>query len=192
MATQVVIPAATSHTETWSSPPTITLPSDFQIHSQDGRLKQKQQPATTTKPPTLGVLSAFSGTFAGHGFNLIFRPNSANGTTFPIAVKPPPPAVPNDNVLEINLTSETLSFSPSIGSVPNRGFGGQGDIFLNGVPYVQAISDVSDPATGKADAKPCAIHFEPGLWMHVPATTNDPVQGESLVRMVSNLQDMIP
>jgi hypothetical protein len=69
--------------------------------------------------------------------------------------------------------------------VPNRGLEKQNDIFLNGVPYVQAISDVTNPATGKADGKATAIHFEPGLWMNVPATKTDPVLGESLVRMAS-------
>ena len=39
--------------------------------------------------------------------------------------------------------------------------------------------------TGDADGPPTAIHFEPGLWMHVPATTADPATGESLVRMAS-------
>lgn len=40
-------------------------------------------------------------------------------------------------------------------------------------------------ATGNADGPPTAIHFEPGLWMHIPATTADPAIGESLVRMAS-------
>ena len=47
-------------------------------------------------------------------------------------------------MLELNLTLETLSFSPSLGSVPNRGSGQQGDIFLTGSaaaggPNAQAI-----------------------------------------------------
>lgn len=50
---------------------------------------------------------------------------------------------------------------------------------------VQSISDVNNPTTGKSDGKPIGIHFEPGLWMHVPATKTDPVVGESLVRMAS-------
>lgn len=177
-----------------SSTATISLPSQFTIQSQDSRLKQ----ATATQVPAaapaaaltqvpLGILAKFTGTFAGTGFNLIFRPNSGppNGTTFPNPVNPPPPTVPSENVLELNLTTETLSFSAALGSVPNRGLGSQDDIFLNGIPYVQAISDVTNPATGKADGAPSGIHFEPGLWMHVPATNNDPVLGESLVRMAS-------
>jgi len=53
------------------------------------------------------------------------------------------------------------------------------------VPYVQTVSDVTNIQTGKADGSPAGIHWEPGLWMHVPATTVDPKVGESLVRMAS-------
>ena len=185
MAAQVTLLAATSPAKT--SPATITLPSEFKIDSQDSRLGHKTKLPTATPAIPLGVLANFTGTFAGTGFNLIFRPNSGppNGTTFPNPVNPPPPTPPSENVLELNLTTETLSFSNALGSVPNRGLEAQNDIFLNGVPYVQAISDVSNPATGKADGVPSGIHFEPGLWMHVPATTTDPVLGESLARMAS-------
>ena len=162
--------------------PTITLPSDFEIEPQDNRLKSKTtsvlSDTSATKPPPLGVLANFTGTFAGTGFNSIFRPENQQGQTFP--------ALSSDNVLELNLTTETLSFCHNVGNVPNRGSGAQADIFLNGVPYVQAINDVTNTTTGKADnPKPSPIHFEPGLWMHVPATTTDPVLGESLVRMGS-------
>jgi hypothetical protein len=136
----------------------------------------------------LGPLVNFTGEFAGRGFNMIFRPNSDAPTTtlFPNPLPPPPPpAVPNENVLELNLTTETLKFSDPLGNVPNRGLQAQNDIFLNSVPYVQAINDVTNPATGKADGPATGIHFEPGLWVHVPATKNVPVLGESLVRMAS-------
>ena len=93
--------------------------------------------------------------------------------------------MPNENVLELNLTTETLKFSDPLGNVPNRGLQVQNDIFLNSVPYVQAINDVTNPATGRADGPATGIHFEPGLWVHVPATKNVPVLGESLVRMAS-------
>ncbi len=53
------------------------------------------------------------------------------------------------------------------------------------MPYVQAINDVTNPATGKGDGEPTGIHFEPGLWMHVPATKNTPNLGATLVRMAS-------
>ena len=122
--------------------------------------------------PPLGALAAFTGTFAGRGFNTIFRPNLGSPTPLPN-----PAAGPNDNVLELNLTSETLSFSAPLGTVPNRGEV-QPDLFLNAVPYLQTISDVTDPA------QPVGIHFEPGLWLAVPATS-DPGEGPTLARMAS-------
>jgi len=128
--------------------------------------------AATAKVPGLGPLAAFTGTFQGNGFNTIFRPDNAKTPT-----KLPVPVSGSDNVLELNLTQETLSFSPSLGSVPNRGEV-QGDIFLNGVPYLQTISDVTVPS------QPIGIHFEPGLWMAVPSTT-DPREGGTLARMAS-------
>ncbi len=103
--------------------------------------------AVSSSVPSLGPLAAFTGTFHGSGFNTIFRPDNAN-TPLPV------PVSGSDNVLELNLTQETLSFSPSLGSVPNRGEV-QGDIFLNGVPYLQTISDVTVPS------QPVGIHFEP-------------------------------
>lgn len=168
-----------------AAPAAIRLPASFQI--DEIRFGQTPNVVASPAPPPLGVLANFTGHFAGTGFNTIFRPNSGppTTTTFPHPVQPPPPAPPSENVLELNLTTETLTFASSLGNVPNRGLEKQNDIFLNGVPYVQTISDVSNPATGKADGKPSGIHFEPGLWMNVPATKNTPVLGNSLVRMAS-------
>ena len=117
--------------------------------------------------PTQGLV------FAGKGFNTIFRPQSPKTpTNLPIKV-------PNsDNVLELNLTTETLSFAAPLGNVPNRGSGGQGDIFLNAVPYVQSIADVTSlPATG--------IHFEPGMWLAVPPTSVPAEAATIYTRMAS-------
>jgi hypothetical protein len=166
---------------------TINIPSDFHIHEIDGKYDPRLKSATVIPAPPLGVLANFTGEFAGTGFNTIFRPNSGppTTTTFPNPVSPAPPISPSENVLELNLTTETLTFSNSLGSVPNRGLEKQNDIFLNGVPYVQSVSDVTNTATGKADGTPTGIHFEPGLWMHVPSTTTNPTVGESLVRMGS-------
>jgi hypothetical protein len=145
----------------------LELPSDFKFDAVDAK-KVNVQPTT----PALGPLSHFKGTFTGNGFNTIFRPdNTVTPTPFPVA-----PIGPNDNVLELNLTNETLSFSAPLGSVPNRGFV-QGDAFLNGVPYLQTINDVTTGA-------PIGIHFEPGLWIIVPPT-NDPNEGSTLARMAS-------
>ena len=71
-------------------------------------------------PPSLGPLAAFTGAFRGSGFNLIFRPDSAKTPT-PLPI----PVTGSDNVLELNLTLETLSFAKGLGSVPNRGSNGQ-------------------------------------------------------------------
>ena len=158
---------------------TISLPSDFEIHGVTSKLLSREIP-TTPAPPLL-VLDNFKGTFAGNGLNTIFRPqSSATPTTFP-----KPPVGPPDNVLEVNLTTETLAFADALGSVPNRGLLDQGDIFLSGVPYVQTIQDVTNPDTGKADGPATGIHFEPGLWMRVPASTINPKQVEMLNRMAS-------
>jgi hypothetical protein len=171
----------------------ISLPPGFHFDEVDRKFQLQLEPALQSQQtlkvadpvsdPPLGVLSNFSGPFHGTGFNLIFRPNNTNTAPFPKPVHPAPPAVPSENTLELNLTQETLSFSEPIGNVPNRGLTSQKDIFLNGVPYLQVINDVTNTATGKADGQPTAIHFEPGLWMHVPATTDDPVLGESLARL---------
>jgi hypothetical protein len=174
MATQVIVAPPTSQADV--TVPTISLPPSYQIQPQDGKLNASPVPPGSTKPPPLGVLSNFTGSFAGTGFNLIFRPNSGD-TQFGPATHtnplPPPqiPNPPNENVLELNLTKESLVFAGTLGSVPNRGLEKQTDILLNGVPYTQSVADVTNTVSGKGDFQPpSAIHFEPGLWMHVPAT----------------------
>src|SRR5947199_7313432 len=72
--------------------------------------------AADVMPPDLGAISAFTGKFSGVGFNTIFRPqNIALSPT----LLPNPPQGPDDNVLELNLTEETLEFSSPLGTVPN-------------------------------------------------------------------------
>src|SRR5665213_2151357 len=117
----------------------IKLPDDFVF----GHLRADHAAAPASAPsPPLGPLAAFVGGWVGNGFNTIFRPDStASPTALPNSVPAPPP--PRDNILELNLTSESLSFSPSLGSVPNRGTGTQSDIFLNGVPYLQTVKDIT-------------------------------------------------
>jgi hypothetical protein len=125
-------------------------------------------------PAPLGPLAAFTGKWIGRGFNVIFRPNGKKSLTGPFLVQP---TGPYESVLELNLTSETLSFAPSLGSITNRGFGTQQDIFLNGVPYVQSIEDVTTLPTR-------CIHFEPGIWLSVPAATTSK-ERVTLARMAS-------
>jgi hypothetical protein len=144
----------------------VSLPSDFRFDEVRADVT-----AAVTRTPPLGPLAAFRGDFTGHGFNTIFRPDNPHTPT-----RLPVPVAGSDNVLELNLTRETLSFSPSLGTVPNRG-SVQGDVFLNGVPYLQSISDIT---TGQATG----IHLEPGMWVIVPPTS-DPAEGSTLVRMAS-------
>src|ERR1022692_2084039 len=154
--------------------PSIKLPSDFIF----GHLRPDHaKPVAPVPPPPLAPLSAFVGDWVGNGFNTIFRPdNNVTPTPLPNPVPPPPP--PRDNILELNLTSENLTFSRSLGSVPNRGTTPQGDIFLNGVPYLQTINDIT------IHGESVGIHVEPGIWIRVPATTV-PQLGESVTRMAS-------
>lgn len=142
-------------------------------------LTLSQESVTVSSP--LGDLTGFTNptdpsqpmVFAGNGFNTIFRPQSPKSPT-----SLPVPVPGSDNVLELNLTAETLSFSAPLGNVPNRGFGDQADIFLNGVPYVQTVNDItSGPAVG--------IHFEPGIWLAVPPTTVPPIAETTYARMAS-------
>ena len=72
---------------------------------------------------------------------------------------------------------KTLSLSRASVRSPTAAWW-QGDIFLNGVPYLQVISDITVPTQS------IGIHFEPGIWVIVPATTN-PAEGVTLVRMAS-------
>ncbi|EEU43582.1 uncharacterized protein NECHADRAFT_82514 [Fusarium vanettenii 77-13-4] len=130
---------------------------------------------------SLDVLANFKGTFRGFGFNTIFRPdNKITPTHFPVK----PTDTNDDNVLQLNLTSETMTFGNELGNVPNRGLGEQADIMLNGVPYTQTILDAM-PSDVLSPCKPPVIHFEPGLWMRVPEVATMPDLAASFNRMAS-------
>jgi hypothetical protein len=108
----------------------------------------------------LGPLAELPGTWKGHGFNTIWRPHH--------------PDSPQDRFLELNLTTETLVFTKINGAIPNRGLL-MPDISMFGITYMQQISETSS-GTG--------LHIEPGIWAHVPATTN-PSEPTTVVRMAS-------
>ena len=109
--------------------------------------------------PKLGPLASLPGNWAGHGFNLIARPDLTADNGF---------------FLELNPTDENLQFSSIGGPIPNRG-SVMDDIELHGVHYLQKIFDHASGGT---------IHLEPGLWLRVPATTQ-PEEPETVVRLAS-------
>lgn len=169
------------------STPSITLPTDSkfgQVNSMattppsDTRFAAAiavSAVAATVEPDgDLGPLDAFTGTFIGPGFNTIFRPNNA-ATPTPLPI---PLSSPGDNILELNVTVDSIAFSASLGAVPNRGTDPQGDIHLNGVPYVQTVKDITTSLAGPI------IHVEPGLWMRIPET-DTPKETRTLARMAS-------
>ncbi|KAF2727051.1 hypothetical protein EJ04DRAFT_452106 [Polyplosphaeria fusca] len=137
------------------------------------------------KVPTLGPLALLKGTFISTGFNQIFRPKSKSSKTkFKNAITS---KEIDDNIMQLNLTSEVLTFFDPLGEIPNRGFDGQPDTFLNGIPYTQQIKDATNVDTGKGDlpGERDGIHFETGIWLFVPASTDTPKQDAELVRMAS-------
>jgi hypothetical protein len=166
------------------STPSISMPTDSKFGEVDSMASappsaEHLEAALVAPPPAtpeadLGPLDAFTGTFAGNGFNTIFRPNNAvTPTLLPIPLKDP-----GDNILELNVTFDSIAFSSSLGAVPNRGTQPQGDIELNGVPYMQTVNDVTTTVPGPI------IHVEPGLWMRIPAT-GTPKETLTVARMGS-------
>ncbi|HEY0097225.1 MAG TPA: heme-binding protein, partial [Archangium sp.] len=111
-------------------------------------------------------LALLPGTWGGTGFNLIWRPrfNQTDGGP--------------DHFLELNLTSETLQFNNIPGEIPNRGLL-QPDIVMTGVQYLQQVSDATTPDTNRT-----ALHFEPGMWLAVPATS-EPAEQPTVCRLGS-------
>jgi len=92
------------------------------------------------------------GRWVGKGFNLIARPARQG-----VATNPP-------FFLQLNGTHETLEFTAIGGDIPNRGTI-ETTALLHAVTYLQSVTDcVND--TG--------IHKEPGLWVHVPKTAENP------------------
>jgi hypothetical protein len=66
----------------------FSLPSGFKIREVSELTETR---AVASSAPSLGPLTAFTGTFKGHGFNTIFRPDSAaSPTPLPLPVPPPP------------------------------------------------------------------------------------------------------
>ena len=162
-----------THSSVLSAIPNFTVREvDFKRPAVANTAATTVAPGSVVLPANLGPLTAFVGNWTGVGFNTIFRPQNTATPTFPA------PLNTSDNVLELNLTQESLSFSPSLQTIPNRGSGTQADVKLNGVPYLQSINDVTSlPANG--------IHFEPGMWLCVPPTAHPTETAVTFARMAS-------
>jgi len=120
----------------------------------------------------LGPLAGLVGEWAGTGFVL---------TSLPDFDSRPPSTGPKPFRLLLNSTIERLELMPIGGPVPNRGAElssdakGQDDIELQGLRYLQRISDANSHE---------ALHLEPGFWLNVPAT-NVPPGAAGIVRAAS-------
>src|SRR5271165_1146943 len=135
------------------------------LHQTSRRSAQRVREARFTPKNVLqplGLLGELAGTWRGHGFNLIARPDFHDNT---------------DLYLQLNHTRETLTFTPIGGPVPNRGFG-QDDIELFGLTYLQQISDA---------AKDGALHIEPGIWVTQPTTTFPPESVPAPAQLVARM-----
>jgi hypothetical protein len=119
----------------------------------------------------LGPLASLRGSWAGGGFNAIWRPDNEQ----------PPENSKIKRFLELNLTSETFEFRAIPGVVPNRGFATQPDLGLYGLHYLQRVSDADKPPFSTAGQ---ALHLEPGLFMNVPAS-QVPQNEPSIVRLAT-------
>ena len=133
---------------------------DFEFTSVSGKV-----PVLRTASP-LRALAALIGTWNGHGFNQIWRPNQGA-----------------DHFLELNETIETIEFTEIPGDIPNRGLGllGQVDINLHGLTYLQQVQDANVPGP---NGKPAGIHIEPGIWINIPPTTN-PLDPATVARLAN-------
>jgi hypothetical protein len=149
----------------------------------------QQGPLTTALH--LGPLAFLTGSWRGHGFNAIWRPD--NPQSLPVTTPPSQ----TKRFLELNLTNDGFDFQVIPGVVPNRGLNPQPDLPLYGLHYLQRVSD-ADPApspnvqpAGYSQTAGEALHIEPGLFMNVPASqqaaTGDTplVNQPTIVRMAS-------
>jgi hypothetical protein len=112
------------------------------------------------QPDLQGLLHNLPGRWIGNGFNLIARPAKGDDPSKVF-------------FLELNGTSETLEFTAIGGDIPNRG-SVEPTTLLHAVHYLQTVADCFDNSF---------IHKEPGLWLHVPKTQENP--SETYVRQAT-------
>jgi hypothetical protein len=114
---------------------------------------------------SLGLLADLAGTWKGHGFNLIARPDFEDKANL---------------YLQLNQTDEQLEFRAIGSPIPNRGFG-QVDIALAGLTYLDRIHDAATDG---------ALHIEPGIWITQGPTTYPPEAapaGEQFVARMASI-----
>lgn len=111
----------------------------------------------------LGPLAGLAGSWSGQGFNAIWRPHTGA----------------SDHFLELNVTNDRIDLEVINGNIPNRGLV-QGQIFMQGLTYLQQISD----ANVKVNGAPAGLHIEPGVWINVPSLT-DPQEPAAIARLAS-------
>jgi len=116
----------------------------------------------------LGPLRALLGKWEGTGFNNIWRPLHD------------PKHPDQTHFLQLNATREVITFEEIKGKIPNRGLL-QPDIDMFGIHYMQQVFDVN---TSPDPALQDMLHFEPGIWLNVPSTT-DPAVAPTVCRMAS-------
>jgi len=135
-------------------------PADF-VFGPLPPIEEPAPPAAAAPVDPLGPLAGLAGNWTGQGFNVIWRPH---------------PLQPSgqDRFLELNVTSEQLDFGPALQKIPNRGLL-MPDISLAGLNYLQQIADANTNTNQ---------HFEPGMWVTVPATSN-PHEPSTVARLAS-------
>jgi hypothetical protein len=119
-------------------------------------------PDLATVSGDLGLLADLAGTWRGHGFNLIARPDFQGNSPL---------------YLQLNQTDETLQIDPIGSPVPDRGFG-QDDIELFGLNYLDKISDKFTDG---------ALHIETGFWTTQPSTTYPPETPPAGAQIIARL-----
>ncbi len=140
----------------------MELAADFTFQPLDND-EGTAAPAAAPAAAGLGPLAGLAGNWSGQGFNAIWRPHTGA----------------SDHFLELNVTSDGIDLTAINGNIPNRGLV-QGQIFFQGLTYLQQISD----ANVKVDGAPAGLHIEPGLWINVPPTT-DPHEPATVARLAS-------
>lgn len=106
-----------------------------------------------------GPLEGLVGVWKGLGYNMIAVPDFKNGKGFRLIT---------------NATTETLTFTPIDGTIPNRGEFEE-DIEMHGITYMQQIDDAHSKE---------GIHIEPGIWLLVPPTKYPPAP-QTVVRQAA-------